>query len=117
MAKAQNDPPSELDAKLALLDGKLEALSDLAQAVAGMRQMVGEATWRVTENSSVFCERLLPLVEQVTAEQAQLRALILRKTENLQDTMDLVRQDARNAWNSADFTITKYAKNWRRCWL
>ena len=44
MAEAQNDPPSELDAKLALLDGKLEALSDLAQIAAGMRQIVGEVT-------------------------------------------------------------------------
>lgn len=147
MAEAQNNPPSELDTKLALLDGKLEALSDLAQAVAGMRQMVGETTqmvgeatrqvienssairerilWleqkqaadeatkqmidatiqQVTENSRMLRERLLPLVEQVTAEQTQLRALILRKTESLQDTMDLVRQDTRNAWNTADFAI------------
>ena len=153
MAEAQNDPPSELDARLALLDGKLEALSNLAQAVAGVRQMVVEATqmvgeatrratenssavretivWleqkqaadeatrqmidaatrQVTENSGMLRERLLPLVEQVTAEQTQLRALILRKTESLQDTMDLVRQDTRNAWNSADFAITHSVGN------
>ncbi len=111
MAEAQNDPPSALDAKLALLDGKLEALSGLAQAVAEMSQMVGEATRQVTENSNVLREKLLPLVEQVTAEQTQLRALILRKTESLQDTMDLVRQDARNARNTADFSITHSVGN------
>ena len=38
-------------------------------------------------------------------------ALILRKTESLQDTMDLVRQDTRNAWNSADFAITHSVGN------
>lgn len=153
MAEVQNNPPSELDAKLAMLDGKLEALSVLAQAVVETRQMVGEAIQTVgeatrqvnenafavrervlwleqkqaadeatrqminaairqaDENSNVLREKLLPLVEQVTAEQTQLRALILRKTESLQDTMDLVRQDTRNAWNTADFAITHSVGN------
>ena len=61
------------------------------------RQMIDAATQRVVEDSGLFYEKLLPLVERVTVEQTQLRALILRKTESLQDTMDLIRQDIRNA--------------------
>ena len=111
MTEAQDNPPPDFDAKLALLDGKLEAISNLAQVVTEIVQTYGKAARQMTESSDVVRERLLPLVQRISAEQTQLRALILRKTESLQDTMDLVRQDTRNAWNSADFAITHSVGN------
>ena len=111
MAEAQNDPPPDFDAKLALLDGKLEAISNLAQVVTGIVQTYGKAARQMTESSDVVRERLLPLVQRISAEQDQLCALILRNTESLQDTMDLVRRVCRNGWNSDDFAITHSVGN------
>ena len=38
-------------------------------------------------------------------EQNKLRSVLLAKIDGLQGTVDLVRQDIRNSWNTADFAI------------
>ena len=111
MTEAQNDPPPDFDAKLALLDGKLEAISNLAQAVQGIMQIFGASAQQMSEGSSLVRDKVLPLMDRISAEQDQLRALILRRTESLQDTMDSVRQTTHNAWNTANFAITHSVGN------
>ena len=56
-------------------------------------------------------DQILPLVQRISAEQDQLRALILRKTESLQDTMDSFRETTRSVRNTADFAITHSVGN------
>ena len=48
----------------------------------------------------------MPLIQNLIAEQDKLRGMLLAKMDGLQGTMDLVRQDTRNAWNTADFSIS-----------
>ena len=68
MTEAQDNPPPDFDAKLALLDGKLEAISNLAQVVTEIVQTYGKAARQMTESSDVVRERLLPLVQRISPE-------------------------------------------------
>ena len=111
MTEAPNSPPPDLDAKLTLLDGKLEIMTSLTEVVKEMIQTFGGSARKLSEGSALVQDGVLPLMQRIITEQDQLRALILRRTESLQDTMDSIRETTRSAWNTADFAITHSVGN------
>lgn len=49
---------------------------------------------------------MLPIVQKLATDLDRLRVVALGKLDGLQGTVDLVREDVRNSWSTANFAIT-----------
>ncbi len=80
----------------------------MLRLAAEMLEGYGVAKALFAENSTNLkrvSEQILPLMDRIVSEQATLRAVLLGKMDGFQGTMELVREDTRNAWGTADFAI------------
>lgn len=83
--------------EVVIVQGQLNAMF-----LDGMRELQ-QAINLLRQDTSVGNEILR---KDVSTAQDKLRAALLAKMDGLQGTMDLVRQDVRNSWNTADFALS-----------
>jgi len=107
------EPQFDFDAKAAALDKKIEIMTNLATIVAGgyetLADLAKKSTVLASENAvslTSIREQIMPILQDMVTKQDKLRAVLLGKMDGLQGTMDLVREDTRNAWATADFAIS-----------
>lgn len=87
---------------LSMAEGRVQ---DMERIEAGMTS--------ISRGQGTVHNEIIPLLKQLSDEQDKLlsshdklRGVMLGKMEGLQGTMDIVRQDVRNAWRTADFAIS-----------
>jgi len=84
------------------LQAVLEQVGGLQGSVSLLRQDLLAAQDKLRQDVSTSQNILR---QDVSAAQDKLRAALLAKMDGVQGTIDLVRQDVRNSWNTADFAI------------
>ena len=97
MSKSDAESVPEVAARAETLDQKMDAMLRLA---AGILEWYGVAKALFAEHSTDLkrvSERMPPLMDRIVSEQATLRAVLLGKMDGLQEIMELVREDTRNA--------------------
>lgn len=113
MAEPEAQPDPVLVKSASLLSQKIDALHELADATLNALGKMQELYREDASALRAIGERVLPVMQglntnlvELSTDVSKLRSVMLGKLDGLQGTVDLVRQDVRNSWSTADFAIT-----------
>lgn len=126
MSGTQDQPPDPALDREAFLNNKTEVLVKLAETVQTSLGMMKEMVTERQNDLRVVTDDIIPILnnavltlnksveftgeihkiqKELSADLNKMRGLMLGKIDGLQGTMDLVRQDVRNSWQTADYAI------------
>jgi len=112
MSEGEPQPASMTAEKMAELSEKIDAFLNWADPAMAALRLMQETSQQNLQAIQTVREDLLPvvhvlpIVQKLATDLDRLRVVALGKLDGLQGTVDLVRQDVRNSWSTADFAIT-----------
>ena len=106
MTESQDKPSSDFESKFALLNKQIESMMKVAGNLTELKQNMLQIVEDVRSGTKIVQEQILPLMHRIAEEQDKLRSLIFKRTDSIEGTIALVREDIRNSWSTADYAIT-----------
>lgn len=97
MTDPQDNREFDPEKKAAPLDTKLETIIRLATAIVEGHAKLTEIATGSFNGLTEIKEKIMPMLQRLSSEQDKLRGMLLSKMDGSQRTMDLVREDTRNA--------------------
>lgn len=106
MTESQDKPSSDFAEKFALLNNQLESMMKVAGNLVEIKQGISQVLEDIRGGTKIVEEQVVPLMKRIAVEQEKLRSLIFTRTDSIEGTIALVREDIRNSWSTADYAIS-----------